>query len=84
MADTKANILLSISSVITTIVLTRVTDPKLEDRCGSAVDLLIAHRPHGTADVDSRTSTSLVRRSARSPTGFQSVVLRRLRQRQIR
>lgn len=30
MADTKANILLSISSVITTIVLTRVTDPKLK------------------------------------------------------
>jgi hypothetical protein len=29
MADTKANILLSISSVITTLVLTRVTDPKL-------------------------------------------------------
>lgn len=30
MADTKANVLLSISSVITTIVLTRVTDPKLQ------------------------------------------------------
>jgi len=30
MADTKANILLSISSVIATIVLTRVTDPKLK------------------------------------------------------
>ena len=29
MADTKANILLSISSVITTLILTRVTDPKL-------------------------------------------------------
>jgi len=30
MADTKANILLSISSVITTLILTRVTDPKLK------------------------------------------------------
>jgi len=29
MADTKANILLSISSVITTLILTRVTDPKV-------------------------------------------------------
>src|SRR5574342_1435789 len=29
MADTKANILLSVSSVIATLVLTRVTDPKL-------------------------------------------------------
>jgi len=29
MADTKANILLSISSVITTLILTRVTEPKL-------------------------------------------------------
>ena len=30
MADTKANILLSISSVITTLILTRVTDPELK------------------------------------------------------